>query len=101
MHNVTVQLHSLQHTGNGLFLSSSAGVKEVENAKTEYLAETKKKKKKKKHKAFREEEERPRDKEKLHVELQETNGVDTGKQKPSKSSTGTQFFFKGLVLKKI
>ncbi|XP_016398900.1 ubiquitin carboxyl-terminal hydrolase 36 [Sinocyclocheilus rhinocerous] len=57
-----------------------AVVKEVSGANTEYLGETNKKKKKRKQKDFREEEERPRDKEKLHVELQETNGVETPSQ---------------------
>ncbi|XP_073690399.1 ubiquitin carboxyl-terminal hydrolase 36-like [Garra rufa] len=83
----------LEELSNGVTASKCAVVKEVSsaNGKTEYLAETKKKKKKKKHKDFEEQEERPRDKEKVHVELQETNGVEPpsqmGKQKPSKSST--------------
>lgn len=55
---------------------------------TEYLGETKKQKKKRKQKNFREEEERPRDEEQLDVELQETNGVESPRQKPGKPSTG-------------
>ncbi len=78
-----------------LFLSFSAVVIEVSGANKEYQGETKKKKKKRKQKDFREEEERPRDQEKCHVELQETNGFEspsqmgnTGKQKSGNPSTG-------------
>ncbi len=73
-------------------MSFSAVVVEVSGANTEYLEETKKKKRKEKD--FREEK-RPRDKEKHHVELQETNGVEspsqmgnTGKQISGNPSTG-------------
>ncbi|XP_016322832.1 ubiquitin carboxyl-terminal hydrolase 36 isoform X2 [Sinocyclocheilus anshuiensis] len=70
----------LKEISNGAVASKCAVVKEVSGANTEYLGETNKKKKKRKQKDFREEEERPRDKEKLHVELQETNGVETPSQ---------------------
>lgn len=75
----------LKEISNGDVSSKCAVVVEVSGANTEYLEETKKKKRKEKD--FREEK-RPRDKEKHHVELQETNGVEspsqmgnTGKQK--------------------
>ncbi|XP_043088596.1 ubiquitin carboxyl-terminal hydrolase 36 [Puntigrus tetrazona] len=64
----------LKEISNGDVASKCAVVKEVSGANTEYLGETRKKKKKRKQKDFIEEEERPRDKEKRHMELQETNG---------------------------
>ncbi|XP_067280102.1 ubiquitin carboxyl-terminal hydrolase 36 isoform X2 [Pseudorasbora parva] len=83
-------LEHQEELSNGAAVSKCS-VKEVGGAKTEDLGETKKKKKKRKHKDFREEEERPRDEEKLHRDLQETNGDSSPsqighaeKQKPSK-----------------
>ncbi|KTG05853.1 hypothetical protein cypCar_00005355 [Cyprinus carpio] len=70
----------LKEISNGAVASKCTDVKEVSGANTEYLGETKKKKKKRRQKDFREEEERPRDKEKLDVELQETNGVESSSQ---------------------
>lgn len=96
MSSSSAQLHSFDLV-NGCRFSSSAVVKEVggANAKTEDRGETKKKKKKKKQKDFREEEEKPRNEEKLHGELQETNGDEspsprrnTDMQKPSKLNAG-------------
>ncbi|ROL45705.1 Ubiquitin carboxyl-terminal hydrolase 36 [Anabarilius grahami] len=86
-------VEQLEELRNGATVSKCAVVKDVggANVKTEDLGETKKKKKKRKEKDFREEEEKPRNKEKHHRELQETNGDEspspmenTDMQKPSK-----------------
>uniref|UniRef100_A0A8C2EML4 ubiquitinyl hydrolase 1 n=1 Tax=Cyprinus carpio TaxID=7962 RepID=A0A8C2EML4_CYPCA len=95
-HKHTEQLEELS---NGVTVSKCAVVKEVgtANAVTEYLGETKKQKKKRKQKNFREEEERPRDEEQLDVELQETNGVESPRQKPGKPSTAAVFVWDSQV----
>ncbi|XP_052408026.1 ubiquitin carboxyl-terminal hydrolase 36 isoform X2 [Carassius gibelio] len=93
----------LKEISNGV-VTSNAVVKEVSGADTECLGETKTKKKKRKLKDFREEEERPRDKEKPHLELQETNGVkspsqmdNVGKQKSGNPSTAAMIVWDSQV----
>ncbi|KAK7116882.1 hypothetical protein R3I94_023287, partial [Phoxinus phoxinus] len=97
-------LEQLEELRNGATVSKCDVVKEVGGPKTKDLEETRKKKKKRKHKDFREEEEKPRNEEKLHRELQETNGDEspsqmgnTDAQKPSQPNTAAVFVWDSQV----
>lgn len=83
----------LEEHRNGATSSKCAVVKEIgdANEKTEELRKTKKKKKKRKQKDFLEENERQSNGGSLHVDLRETNGIESSemsnadKRKPDKS----------------